>query len=224
MTIFVTPARSKALEQCHLVGLENLYLKLDSARRTAFPTSESGGMGFASVSEVSDSDGLLTKSARRVGRAEERIGKDSARRLKPPAPMRYSAATTCRTSSSSSGFVIVGEEGWQRLVAFAVRRRLVLLDQAQRFGQPAAIGEQTFGLLRHVAFLQMVDELSGAFARTFAHRGEDARLRYAAEIVLNGRAETHLHHVEARRAPADPPRPCGGRGPIARRRRCRYRD
>jgi hypothetical protein len=44
------------------------------------------------------------------------------------------------------GFVIVGEEGWQRLVAFAVRRRLVLLDQAQRFGQPAAIGEQTFGL------------------------------------------------------------------------------
>ena len=46
----------------------------------------------------------------------------------------------------------------------------------------------------------MVDELSGAFARTFAHRGEDARLRYAAEIVLNGRAETHLHHVEARRA------------------------
>ena len=29
------------------------------------------------------------------------------------------------------GFVIVGEEGWQRLVAFAVRRRLVLLDQTR---------------------------------------------------------------------------------------------
>ena len=64
--------------------------------------------------------------------------------------------------------VIAVEEVRQRLVALA-RVRLgafgIGAGIAQRFGQPARLGEETFGFGRHVALLQMCDEIGRASCR-----------------------------------------------------------
>ena len=95
--------------------------------------------------------------------------------------------------------VIAVEEVRQRLVALA-RVRLgafgIGAGIAQRFGQPARLGEETFGFGRHVALLQMCDELGGALAGAFTHRFEDAGLGDAAEIVGDGRPPPGFGHVE----------------------------
>ena len=55
--------------------------------------------------------------------------------------------------------VVAGEErGQRRIVVLAAsldfrRGRLGIVDQAQRLGQPAGLGEQPLGLLGHVALL-----------------------------------------------------------------------
>ena len=61
------------------------------------------------------------------------------------------------------------------------------VDETQRLRQPAGAIEQTLGLLGHVAFLQMVDELRRRLALGLAHRLENARLGDTAEIVVDGR-------------------------------------
>ena len=111
--------------------------------------------------------------------------------------MRYSAATTCRTSSSSSEGSSSSAKAGSASSPSPFVAGSVLLDQAQRFGQPAAIGEQTFGLLRHVAFFRWSMSWAARSPAPSAHRGEDARLGYAAEIVARPSAETRRHHVEA---------------------------
>ena len=58
--------------------------------------------------------------------------------------------------------------------------------QPQRFRKPAGIGKQAFRLLRHIAFLQVLDHLRRLFAAAFAHRLEYSRLRNPAEIILGG--------------------------------------
>jgi len=55
---------------------------------------------------------------------------------------------------------------------------------AQRLGEPAAVGQKAFGLARHVALLQVADQLRFLVAAAFAHGFEDA-LRIAASVVFD---------------------------------------
>ena len=71
------------------------------------------------------------------------------------------------------------------------------LGQAQGFGQPEAVGEKAFGLARHVALLQVVDQLRFLLAAAFAHGFENAGLGDAAEIVVDRRRPAGRDHVEA---------------------------
>ena len=52
----------------------------------------------------------------------------------------------------------------------------VMLCRTQDFGQPVAAREEAFGLLCHLALLQVVDELRGPFAPCFAHCIQNACL------------------------------------------------
>ena len=74
-----------------------------------------------------------------------------------------------------------------------LRRRNV--DETERLRQPANV-EKTFGLLRHIRLLQMVDQLRRLLAFRFPNRFEDAGFCNAAEIVVDGWSPPCLDHVE----------------------------
>ena len=69
--------------------------------------------------------------------------------------------------------VIAGEECRQRVaIQLGLRRRLrggIDLRKPQRFGQPARAFEQPLGLLRHLALLEMVNELHRLLALGLTH-------------------------------------------------------
>ena len=76
------------------------------------------------------------------------------------------------------------------------RRRTV--RETQRLRQPAGTVEQPLGFLRHLALLEVVQELGGMVALGLPHRFENAGLGDAAEVVVDASA-------------ASPPLPCRGR-------------
>jgi len=90
----------------------------------------------------------------------------------------------------------VDEMGFVALASIRLGAFSIGAGIAQRFGQPARLGEETFGFGRHVALLQMRDEVGGPLAGAFAHGFEDARLGDAAEIVADRRAPAGFGHVE----------------------------
>lgn len=95
---------------------------------------------------------------------------------------------------------VTGEEVGQSLdLAIGVGGRITIeIDQAQRFGQPAGIGQQALGFLGHVTLFQMVDKLRRPFARAFTHRSEDLGLGHATQIVLDRWPPSRIdHHIEA---------------------------
>jgi hypothetical protein len=55
---------------------------------------------------------------------------------------------------------------------------------------------KTLGLLAHLAFLEVVDELHGALALGLTNRFEDPTLGDTAEIVVDRRSPANLRHVE----------------------------
>ena len=130
-------------------------------------------------------NGILRQ--REHGGAEHAIGRAVAvtREIIP----RRSAAGSVLVAACRDWLVLaVGEEFGQaprRFAGAAPTRRTV--DETQRLRQPARAVEQPLGLLRHVAFLQMVDELRRRLALGLAHRFENAGLGDAAEIVVDGR-------------------------------------
>ena len=95
---------------------------------------------------------------------------------------------------------IVRKEGWQvfdRTITGCLFHLAPGHDKPQRFRQPATAIEQTFGLLRHVALLQMVDQPNHLLAPGFTHRFEDARLGDPAQVVGSSGLPTCLCHIEA---------------------------
>lgn len=100
--------------------------------------------------------------------------------------------------------VLFGKESGKRFIAAVLIGRCggavaIGTGQAQRLGQPAGVGQQTFGLLGHVALLHVVDELRGPLAGGLADGLHDAGLGDAAEIIADRRPPSDLRHVEARR-------------------------
>ncbi len=83
---------------------------------------------------------------------------------------------------------------------------VALLRRAQRLRQPSGAGHESFRFRGHVGLAQMVDELNRRLALRLSHRGEDAGLRRAPEIIRDVRREA-AGHVEAD-LPGDP---VGGR-------------
>ena len=92
--------------------------------------------------------------------------------------------------------LVVGEKFRQRpgFTVLLLRRRNV--DETERLRQPADTVEKTFGLLRHIRLLQMVDQLRRLLAFRFPNRFEDAGFCNAAEIVVDGWSPPCLDHVE----------------------------
>ena len=92
--------------------------------------------------------------------------------------------------------IVLGEEIRQGVVIARdlVRGRLATFGsgKAQRLRQPARVGQQALGLLGHVAFLQMLDELGGPLACAFANRFKDARLGHA---VVSATGATTVHNL-----------------------------
>ncbi len=94
--------------------------------------------------------------------------------------------------------LIAGEEVRQRLGVLAgCNGRVVEGSAAQRLGQPARAFEQPFGLLGHVAFLEVIDQPDRILAPRLTHRFEDARLGDPAEVILGRRSPARLDHIEA---------------------------
>ena len=71
------------------------------------------------------------------------------------------------------------------------------LIETKWFRQPSGPFEQSLGLPRHVAFLEVVDELHRLLALYLAHGLENARFGDPAEIVVDGRLPTHCCHVKS---------------------------
>ena len=93
--------------------------------------------------------------------------------------------------------LVVGEKFRQRPgFTFLLRRRRRNVDETERLRQPADTVEKTFGLLRHIRLLQMVDQLRRRLAFRFPNRFEDAGFCDAAEIVVDGWSPPCLDHVE----------------------------
>ncbi len=101
----------------------------------------------------------------------------------------HSAA--CRVRSSSSRKAGSGEASLSSSPSGGRR--------AQRFGQPAGIGEQPFRLGRHLLLLVIGKKLGGLFALHFRDGLEDLLLLDAAEIVGGGGDEALRAHVEVQR-------------------------
>jgi phage-related minor tail protein len=95
---------------------------------------------------------------------------------------------------------IVGEEGRK---AAGIVRRIVDHRRAERFGQPAGIGEEAFGLARHVVLLQMLDQARRLRTLGLGDRFENARLGDPAEIILDSWCPARRDHVESHRAGED---------------------
>ena len=133
-------------------------------------------------------------------------GGDRARRRRIAADgvWDHSAATRCAGLIPARRGPRHRPRGIQRLgLPSAGRRRRPpgpRLGEAQRSGSQPLSASSRSGFLRHVALLQMVDELRGLFARALAHGFEDARLGDAAEIVVDRWRPADLHHVEPDRA------------------------
>src|SRR5262245_57953925 len=90
---------------------------------------------------------------------------------------------------------------WERL--YHSRRQIGrgrTVRKAQRLRQPAGTVEQPLGLLRHLAFLEMVQELGGMVALGLPDRFENAGLGDTAEVVVDRRPPARRYHVEAYRA------------------------
>src|SRR3954462_3531766 len=67
---------------------------------------------------------------------------------------------------------------------------------AQHLRQPACAIEQALGFARHVALLEMLDQLRRGLALGLANRVQDLRLRDPPEIAVNRRRPV-LRHVQA---------------------------
>ena len=94
-------------------------------------------------------------------------------------------------------FIVIGEEFGQSL-SFTVGVLLHSTDlhETERFRQPARPLQQAFGLARHIALLQMVDELHRRLTLGLTHCFENTRLGNAAEVIIDGRLPPRRHHVE----------------------------
>src|SRR3546814_9621600 len=106
----------------------------------------------------------------------------------PPVSTRCDALVPCTTLFASVGFPGSGAAccvvDWWRV------------GKPKLLGQPARAVEQTFGLLCHVCFLEVIDELRRLLALRLPHRFEDAGLGDAAEIIVDRRPPSGFHYVE----------------------------
>ncbi len=108
-----------------------------------------------------------------------------------------------RRRITSAVVFVLGEERRQRIhtgFPFAMGLDRLIVGRAQRLGQPTHAVEQPLGLLGHVGLLQVIDELRRLLALRVPHRLEDARLRNAAEVIVDGRGPAGRRHVEVHRA------------------------
>src|SRR5437870_280333 len=95
----------------------------------------------------------------------------------------------------------VGKKCWKGL--HHARRQIGRGDavrEAQRLRQPASTVEQPLGLLCHIPFLEVVQELGGMVTLGLADRFENAGLGDTAEVVVDRRPPARRYHVEADRA------------------------
>ena len=75
-------------------------------------------------------------------------------------------------------------------------RANIEIIQAQRFRQPARAIEEAFRFPRHVALLQVSNQLNGLRPCPFAHRLQDAALGDTAEVIGDGRLPACLDQIE----------------------------
>jgi hypothetical protein len=107
------------------------------------------------------------EKARLGGRAYPTTGGKSAEQPKPPRESAlFGGDRREAPRSSSTAFVrflvIIGEEFGEfgsTVLSVAVRHSLAAVGKPQGLGEPAGAVEQPLGLLRHLALLEMVDEL-----------------------------------------------------------------
>ena len=163
-------------------------------RPAIFEVAEPEIESVAGRSRVEVRDGL--HDGLRLGWLGSAVGRDSApsMRAKKARPAigagragrkDYSAAWSCSSSrKAGSGELEVSSRA---------------AGCAQRLGQPAGAGKQTFGFERHLLLLEIGQELRGFVALGFAHRLDDLRLGDAVQIIVSARDPAGLRHVELQR-------------------------
>ena len=77
------------------------------------------------------------------------------------------------------------------------------IDTAQDLGQPAAALQQALGLPRHLAFLQVIEELGSPLPLCLTYGLKNAGLGHAVEIGIHRRLPARLDHVEINGLPHD---------------------